>query len=97
MAPGRILQIFLRVAIQDQIGIAQRVIVNKPLEYAQMVLRGEMEYYLSLGCDHGRLEELSRRKRAAKILIARRAFFSVNSAQTIPSQRIFSVNPGKSA
>ena len=29
MAPGRILQIFLRVAIQDQIGIAQRVIVNK--------------------------------------------------------------------
>lgn len=97
MAPGRILQIFLRVAIQDQIGIAQRVIVNKPLEYAQMVLRGEMEYYLSLGCDHGRLEELSRRKRAAKILIARRAFFSVNSAQTMPSQRTFSVNPGKPA
>ena len=29
MAPGRILQIFLRVAIQDQIRIAQRVIVNK--------------------------------------------------------------------
>lgn len=97
MAPGRILQIFLRVAIQDQIRIAQRVIVNKPLEYAQMVLRGEMEYYLSLGCDHGRLEELSRRKRAAKLLIARRAFLSVNSAQTIPSQRIFSVNPGRSA
>ena len=57
MAPGRILQIFLRGTIQDQIGIAQRVIVNKPLEYAQMVLRGEMEYYLSLGCDHGRLED----------------------------------------
>ena len=30
---------------------------NKPLEYAQMVLRGEMERYLSLGCDHGRLED----------------------------------------
>ena len=30
---------------------------NKPLEYAQMVLRGEMEHYLSLGCDHGRLED----------------------------------------
>ena len=29
MAPGRILQVFLRVAIQDQIGMAQRVIVNK--------------------------------------------------------------------
>ena len=30
---------------------------NKPLEYAQMALRGEMEHYLSLGCDHGRLED----------------------------------------
>ena len=30
---------------------------NKPLEYAQMVLRGEMEHYLSLGCDQGRLED----------------------------------------
>ena len=30
---------------------------NKPLEYAQMVLRGEMEHYLLLGCDHGRLED----------------------------------------
>ena len=29
---------------------------NKPLEYAQMVLRGEMAHYLSLGCDHDRLE-----------------------------------------
>ena len=57
MAPSHILQIFLRVAIQDQIRIAKRVIVNKPLEYAQIVLRGEMEHYLSLGCDHGRLED----------------------------------------
>ena len=24
---------------------------------AQMVLKGEVEYYLSLGCDHGRLED----------------------------------------
>ena len=30
---------------------------NKPLEYAQLVLGGEIGYYLSLGCDHGRLEE----------------------------------------
>ena len=29
MAPGHIFQIFLWVTIQDQIGIAQRVIVNK--------------------------------------------------------------------
>ena len=28
---------------------------NKPLEYAQLVLGGRMERYLSLGCDHGRL------------------------------------------
>ena len=30
---------------------------NKPLEYTQMVLRGEMEHYLSLSCNHGRLED----------------------------------------
>ena len=30
---------------------------NKPLEYAQMVLRGEIGHYLSLGCEHGRLED----------------------------------------
>jgi len=33
------------------------LLYNKPLEYAQMVLRGEMKQYLSLGCDHGRLED----------------------------------------
>ncbi len=33
------------------------LLYNKPLEYAQMVLRGEMERYLSLGCNHGRLED----------------------------------------
>ena len=33
------------------------LLYNKPLEYTQMVLRGEMEHYLSLGCDHGRLED----------------------------------------
>ena len=98
MAPGRILQIFLRGTIQNQIRIAQRVVVdkvvqlcplrhghvqrildpgavngnhspipeqqlhtavvlcNKPSEYAQLVLRGEIEHYLSLGCEHGRSE-----------------------------------------
>ena len=30
---------------------------NKPLGYAQLVLGGEIEHYLSLGCDHGRLED----------------------------------------
>ena len=30
---------------------------NKPLEYAQLALGGEIERYLSLGCDHGGLED----------------------------------------
>ena len=30
---------------------------NKPLEYAQLVLGGEIEHDLSLGCDHGRMED----------------------------------------
>lgn len=33
------------------------LLYNKPLEYAQFVLSGEMEHYLSLDCDHGRLED----------------------------------------
>ena len=33
------------------------LLCNKPLEYAQLVLGGEIKHYLSLGCDHGRLEE----------------------------------------
>ena len=51
-------------AIEDEYGntSTQRaeldwLLYNKPLEYAQMVLRGEMEHYLSLGCKHGRLED----------------------------------------
>ena len=49
------------IAIEDEYGStpAQRaeldwLLYNKPLEYAQ---GGEIEYYLSLGCDHGRLED----------------------------------------
>ena len=52
------------IAIEDEYGntLAQRaelnwLLYNKPLEYAQMVLRGETEHYLSLGCDHGWLED----------------------------------------
>ena len=33
------------------------LLYNKPLEYAQLVLGGEIEHYLSLGCDHGRMED----------------------------------------
>ena len=52
------------IAVEDEYGNtpAQRaeldwLLYHKPLEYAQMVLRGEMERYLSLGCDHGRAED----------------------------------------
>ena len=31
------------------------LLYNKPLEYTRLVLRGEMEHYLSLGRDRGRL------------------------------------------
>ena len=33
------------------------LLYNKPLEYAQLVLGEEIGHYLSLGCDHGRLED----------------------------------------
>ena len=52
------------IAVEDEYGNspAQRaeldwLLYNRPLEYAQMVLRGETEHYLSLGCDHGRPED----------------------------------------
>ena len=52
------------LAIEDEYGNtpAQRsqlywMLYNKLLEYAQLVLSGEIEHYLSLGCDHGRLED----------------------------------------
>lgn len=50
------------LAIEDAYGntSAQRaeldwLLYNKPLEYAQLVLGGEIEHYLSLGCDHSHL------------------------------------------
>ena len=53
------------IVIEDEYGNtpAQRAelgtgyLYNKPLEYTQLVLSGEIEHYLSLGCDHGRLED----------------------------------------
>ena len=51
------------IAIEDEYGNtpAQRaeldwLLYHKPLEYAQMVLGGEIAHYLSLGCDHGSLK-----------------------------------------
>ena len=52
------------IAIEDEYGNTptQRaeldwLLYNKLLEYAQMVLGGEIEHFLSLGCDHGGLED----------------------------------------
>ena len=52
------------IAVEDEYGNApaQRaeldwLLYNKPLEYVQMVLEGEMERYLSLSCNPGRLED----------------------------------------
>ena len=52
------------IAVEDEYGntLAQRaelgwLLYNQPFEYAQLVLGGRMERYLSLGCDHGRLED----------------------------------------
>jgi hypothetical protein len=33
------------------------LLYNRPLEYAQLVLGEEMEHYLSLDCDHGKMED----------------------------------------
>ena len=52
------------IAVEDEYGTtpAQRaeldwLLYNKPLEYTQLVLGGEIERYLSLDCDHSRLED----------------------------------------
>ena len=52
------------IAVEDEYGNTPKqraeldwLLYNKPLEYAQMVLGGEIEHYLSLGCEHGRLED----------------------------------------
>ena len=52
------------IAVENEYGNtpAQRaeldwLFYNKPLEYAQLVLGGGMERYLSLGGDHGRLDD----------------------------------------
>ena len=52
------------IAIKDEYGNTpvQRaeldwLLYNKPLEYTQLVLGGEIEHYLSLRCEHGILED----------------------------------------
>ena len=71
------------IAVEDEYGNtpAQRAELdwlryNKPLEYAQMVLRGEIGLLSVAGVRPRQAGGLSLRKRAAKMPIARRAFFS---------------------
>ena len=52
------------IAVEDEYGdtpaqLAELdwLLYNKPVEYTRLVLSGEIEHYLSLGCDHGRLED----------------------------------------
>lgn len=52
------------ITIEDEYGStpAQReeldwLLYNKPLEYAQLVLKGEIVHYLSLRCNHGILKD----------------------------------------
>ena len=47
------------IAVEDEYGNtpAQRAELDWLVEYAQLVLSGEIEHYLSLGCDHGKLED----------------------------------------
>ena len=52
------------IAVEDEYGntTTQRaeldwLLYNKPVEYAQLMLGGKIGHYLSLGCDHGGLEE----------------------------------------
>ena len=51
------------IAVEDEYGntSAQQaeldwLLYNKPLEYAQLVLGSEIEHHLSLGFNHGRVE-----------------------------------------
>ena len=52
MAPGHILQIFLRVAVQNQIGIAQWVIVDKVVQF-RLLCRGHIQRILDPGAVDG--------------------------------------------
>ena len=48
MAPSHILQIFLRIAIQNQIGIAQRVIIDQVVQFC-LLRHGNIQRILDPG------------------------------------------------
>ena len=82
-------------AIEDEYGNtpAQRaeldwLLYNKPLEYAQLVLGGEIETYLSLGCDRGRLEDEVQRNNKS-----RQVFYKVGTCRDSFCLIYFSLTP----
>ena len=58
MAPSRILQIFLRVTIQNQIGIAQWVIVDKVVQFC-LLHHGNIQRILDPGAVNGDFSAIS--------------------------------------
>ena len=52
MAPSRILQIFLRIAIQNQIRIAQRIIVDEVVQFRPL-RHGHIQRILDPGAVDG--------------------------------------------
>ena len=83
------------IAMEDEYGNtpAQRaeldwLLYNKPLEYTQLVLSGEIEHYLSLGCDHGRLEDEVQRNNKS-----RQVFYKVGTCRDSFCLIYFSLTP----
>ena len=52
MAPGRILQIFLRIAVQNQIRIAQRIVVDEVVQF-RLLRHGHVQCILDPGAVNG--------------------------------------------
>ena len=57
MAPGCIFQIFLWVTVQNQIGIAQRVIVDKVVQFG-LLCHGHVQRILNPGTVDGNLSPI---------------------------------------
>ena len=57
MAPSRILQIFLRIAIQNQIRIAQRIVVDEVVQFRPL-RHGHVQFILDPGAVDGNFSSI---------------------------------------
>ena len=57
MAPGRILQIFLQITVQNQIGIAQRVIVDEIIQL-RLLCHSHIQCILDPGAVYGNFSSI---------------------------------------